>query len=254
MNFREVGVKAALEAGKIMRNSFGKSQKVLLKGPRDIVTKTDEDSQRKAIGIINRHFPSHGIIAEENLDKKGLLYRWHIDPIDGTKNFFHNLPYFCISIALEKSGEIVLGVIYDPIAKDLFVAEKGKGATLDGKRIRVRKEKNLPRAMVFYDSALHRDTKFKIHCLSSLAKKVLTIRLLGSVALDLANVSRGIGDAAIFHTPGGSWDISAGCLLVEEAGGKVTDWQGNRWHPNMKSFVASNGSIHSKLLGILKKI
>ncbi|MBI4440163.1 inositol monophosphatase [Candidatus Woesearchaeota archaeon] len=251
MKFKDVGIRAAKEAGRLIMKHYGRKKVSRFKSPDQIVTTVDEQSQKRIAEIILSSFPGHGIIGEESLNiRKSSPFKWYIDPIDGTNNFIHDMPYFCVSIALQKDKEMILGIVYDPCTKNIFVAEKGKGATLNGKRMRVSNEKRLSSSLLIFDAAIHRDTVRKLKDLEAISSKFFRIRMFGAAALDLANVARGVADASITYKIN-SWDIAAGCLIVEEAGGKATDFNGSKWHPEMGCVVASNRGIHNGVLRVV---
>ncbi len=254
MTFKQIGIRAAKEAGVIIMQSFRKKKNVRIKYGDQIVTTVDEMSQKKILSIILDKYPDHSIIAEENVRRKtSSPYTWYIDPIDGTQNFVHDLPYFCVSIGLQYHDYMILGIVYDPCRKDLFCAERGKGAYLNGKKIFVSKERKLSQSLLIFDAALHREKNRKIKNLDFFSTQFSRIRMVGAAALDLAYVAQGVAESAIVYSIH-SWDIAAGCLLVEEAGGKVTNFSGDPWYPDMGSVIATNGHIHEPIKkGLINK-
>ncbi|MCX7845480.1 MAG: inositol monophosphatase [Dictyoglomaceae bacterium] len=241
------------EAGKILLKYFYEEKDIKLKSISNLITKGDRLSEEKIIELISKNFPNHSILSEEKGDiKKESNYQWIIDPLDGTTNYAHNNPYFSISIALKRENNIILGIIYDPIREELFSAIKGKGAFLNRERIKVSEVKDLKDSLLAFGLPyeLTMDEKNFISFIN-LSRRSHGIRRIGSAALELAYVSCGRLDG-YWSKRLNPWDFSAGLLLVEEAGGKVTDFNNNIVPFKETSIVASNGLIHSRLLEILK--
>lgn len=253
MNFRETAIKGAMEAGKIQLKYFGKDIKKKKKQGDSYVTEVDIKCTKIIRKIIHKQFPNHNILDEElgYIDKKS-EYKWIIDPLDGTHNFIMNNPLFGVSIALEHKKEIILGVIYMPILKKLYCAEKGKGAFCNGNRIKVNNEKNIKKSLFSFDVKLRSRTNMKLKMLKNLAKSTWRIRMHGVSIYNNILVAKG---NAAFNLDFDSniWDHAAALLLVEEAGGKVTDLNGNKWSPEIKDYIATNGKVHNKVLKVLKK-
>ena len=249
---KQVAITAAKEAGKILMKHFRKSLKVSYKTKHHIVTNIDLMAEKKIISIINKHYPDHAILSEEEGSVKKLSpYTWIIDPIDGTHNYLYGFPLFGVSIALEYRGKVVLGVIYLPYLDDLYVAERGKGAFLNGKRIKVSKRKALKESFIFYDSNLYSQTAKRLRVLKKISLSCFSTRINGVAVFSFVCVASGIGDGhvALNTNP---WDIAAGMLIIEEAGGRCTDMKGKPWSPYIKHFVCSNGKIHKSLLNAIK--
>ena len=249
---KSILIKAAKESGKLLMRHYGKIKYIKEKDNESYFTNVDLESEKLIISLIRKNFPGHNIISEEsgNLNKKS-EYTWYIDPLDGTHNYINNFPLFGVSIALEHKGEMKLGAISLPYFNELYFAEKGKGAFLNGKRIRVSSQKNIKRAFVVTDLALRYYPEGKIKMIKKLKGKVYDLRVLGCAVYDYAMVARGSADAYITRYTN-AWDMAAGALIVEEAGGKVTDFDGRRWNTNMSRFVSSNSKIHGQLLKILR--
>ena len=229
-------IKATEKASKILKRDFGEIEnlQVSKKGPKDFVTSCDKKVEKIIIQELLRYKKNYTVISEEkglieNFDKDNI---WIIDPIDGTTNFLHGVPHFCISIALKSYGEIISGVIFDPIKDELFYAEKNQGAYLNNFRAKVSKKSNL-------EDCLFSSNK------ESILKTNLSSRITGSAALDLAYVSVGRFDG-YFQNNLNIWDIAAGCLIVEEAGGKVQNFNVKSVKNN--NIIASSEIIHNKLL------
>jgi myo-inositol-1(or 4)-monophosphatase len=252
----EVAVAAAKEAGRIMRLHFGRPHSVEYKGENDPVTEVDKLCERAVTEIIFDSFPSHDILAEESsFEKRGSSWKWIIDPLDGTTNYLHRYPCFCVSIGLEVDGEMELGVVYDPMLDELFRAEKGKGAYLNGKRLSVSRENLLSRSLLStgfpYDVREHAD--FYLRYFRQFITRSFAIRRPGSAAIDLAYVAAGRFDG-FWELKLHPWDMAAGVLLVTEAGGKVTDYKGKPMNIYAEEILASNGLIHEEMLTVIKEI
>ena len=252
MNFKQTAIKAAKAAGKIQSGYFGKKLGERWKKDDSYVTKADTESSRIIKKIILKQFPNHSILCEElGYIKKKSDYKWIIDPLDGTHNFVMNNPIFGVSIALEYKKEIILGVIYLPILKKFYYAERGKGAFCNGKKIRVNNEKVLKRCMYVFDAKLRDKTDMKVNILKKLAKLTWRFRVYGAAVYHNLLVADGkVGFNIDFDSH--PWDHSAALLIVEEAGGKVTDTNGKKWNSYTKDYIASNGKVHDKVLRIIK--
>ena len=248
-----VALAAAEAAGEILRSSFGREQSVRYKGEVDPVTEVDERAEEKIGGMLREAFPDYGILAEEGgATASGGEYRWIVDPIDGTVNFAHGLPAFCVSIALERAGEIVLGVVHDPIAEEVFVAERGGGATLNGRPIRVSGTDELIRALVATGFPYDRDTMpAALDLFGRFAVLTQGVRRIGSAALDVCYVAAGRLDG-YYERGVKPWDIAAGVLILEEAGGKATGFQGEGLDLEGSEIVASNTALHPSIVDVTR--
>jgi myo-inositol-1(or 4)-monophosphatase len=249
-------VQIARDAGLILTERMGrKSLQVANKGVIDLVTEADLAAERFIIERIQTHYPRHAILAEESgatvSVESASEFKWIVDPLDGTTNYAHGYPVFCVSIALERAGEIILGVIYDPVRDELFAAERGLGATLNGRRIRVSEVEDLNRAMVCtgfpYDVRDRGD--FARH-FAHFIMHAQAIRRDGSAALDLAYVACGRFDG-FFEEGLRPWDVAAGVLLVEEAGGRVSHYNGQPFNIYTPPILASNGLMHEPMMQVL---
>jgi myo-inositol-1(or 4)-monophosphatase len=251
--YKQTAIKAAKQAAKIQLKYFGKKIGKKTKKDDSFFTKADIESTKIIRKIILKEFPKHGILDEElGHINKSSDYKWIIDPLDGTHNFIMNNPLFGISIALEYKNEIILGVIYLPVLKKLYCTEKGKGAFCNGKRIKVSNEKNLRKCLCIFDAKLRSKTNQKINMLRKLAKVVWRFRVFGVAVYHNILVAEGKAGLNIDHDSN-PWDHCAALLMVEEAGGKVTDLNGKGWTPYIKDYIATNGKIHDKILNVLKK-
>ncbi len=250
----KVAIKAAKAAGRIIMNHYGNLHYVRLKSPTlGIVTEADIQSQKKIKKVILKSFPKAKFFAEEDKVHRARDKAWLVDPIDGTHNFYRGFPLFAVSIALVKQRKPVLGVIYMPITKELFYAEKGKGAFLDGKRIHVSKIREPQEAM--FDMAIsnrHGLRKKHSHDFKRLLSIMGYIRVSGSAATRLAFIAAGRVDAYIEFGMW-PWDWAAGAVLVQEAGGKVTNFEGKTFQIYRdREIVASNCKLHRQIVEVLK--
>jgi myo-inositol-1(or 4)-monophosphatase len=244
--FTATAVEAALAAGRIQRSYFRQHLAIEKKGPIDLVTAADLAVERDFRQRIAARFPAHTVLGEEGATAEAPVsaFRWIVDPIDGTTNFAHGIALFCVSIALEIDGEIRLGVVYDPIGDELFTAERGGGARLNGAPIRVSQSQALIDALLVtgfpYDTE-HRARQVRIF--GALLERTRGVRRLGSAALDLSYVAAGRFDA-FWEEHLHAWDIAAGALLVAEAGGLVTDYRDQALDVFRGEILASNGRVH----------
>jgi myo-inositol-1(or 4)-monophosphatase len=245
---------AAAEAGKILKKYHGKPVEMHVKGKRNLVTEADLLSEKKILGIISSEFPSHGIISEEaGASREGAEYTWIIDPLDGTNNFYFGIPFFCVNIALVRRGEVVLGVTCDPMRNETFYSVKGKGAHLNGKNIRVSAVRTLDKASAGVDLGYNAErSKDLLDMAAGLWPKIHCLRLTGSSALGLAYVACG-RFSLYFHKYLYPWDVASGLLLIREAGGEVTRYNGERATVNDAAIVASNPVLRLEFLNWLKR-
>jgi len=252
-----VMVKACRKASKILIRDFGEVEKlqVSIKGPGDFVTASDKKVEKVLIDELQKARPSYSILSEECGEiKNDELFKWVVDPIDGTSNFLHGIPHFAISIGLEQEKEIICGIIYDPIKDEMFTAEKGKGSYINNQRMRVSSRTKLKDCIIFTGGP-RQSSENKEIVLNEYKKftseVMIPIRKLGSGALDLAYVAAGRCDG-YWQRDLNYWDIAAGILLVKEAGGYVTDFNGKNDYINNKTIIAANSKINSEMIKILK--
>jgi myo-inositol-1(or 4)-monophosphatase len=251
-------VEAALAAGRLQRQHFRSPLDVQKKGAIDLVTEIDIAVERDFRRLIGERFPDHAVMGEEGGlagGREGASHRWIIDPIDGTTNYAHGLALFCVSIALEVDGETVLGVIFDPMAEELFTAERGEGARLNGRRIHVSDCRSLTDALVCtgFPYSVREKPGHLIAGFAEFMRLSRAVRRLGSAALDLCYTAAGRFDA-FYEESLHAWDIAAGALLVEEAGGRVTGVMGAPFSPHGGHIVASNGHLHGVVLSTLDNV
>ena len=219
----------------------------------NLVTDMDHRAEAAVIEILEAAFPDHGILTEESKGREGSgSYRWILDPLDGTTNYAHGYPFFCVSLALEKDGQIIWGIIYDPLREELFAAEAGRGATVNGKALHVSATRNIEQSFLCtgfpYD--MQESPEDNLRYFSRFAKTVQAIRRDGSAALDLCYVAMGRFDG-FWEMKLNPWDVAAGSLIVTEAGGRVTDFSGNHFSIHGQEILASNGFIHDDMLRVL---
>lgn len=253
---RAFAVAAARAAGTLLKARFNNRHTIRYKGEINIVTEADRLSEDLIVSRIRKRFPDHDILTEESkgLDR-GSEHRWIIDPLDGTTNYAHGFPVFCVSIALEKKGDILLGVIYHPMLRELFVAEKDRGAFLNGRRLSVSGTSALSRSLLAtgfpYD--IRRNADNNMNYFIGMAARARAIRRAGSAALDLAYVAAGRFDG-FWELKLHPWDTAAASLMVREAGGTLSDISGNPYQFSSPAIVASNGRVHRAMLRLLQSI
>lgn len=251
-NELEAAVEAARAAGELLRGRFGAKQTVRYKGEVDIVTEVDEQAERVVREILLSTFPTYGMLAEEGGELSGEDDAcWVVDPLDGTTNYAHGLPIFSVSIALVMRGEAVLGVVHDPMRDETYVAERGGGTTVNGEPIGVSDTGELIQALLVTGFPYDRDqVPAALDHFGRFTLLSQSMRRLGSAALDLCYVASGRLDG--YYERGiQAWDMAAGALMVEEAGGKVTDYRGGDLDLRGREAVASNGLLHPVLLSAI---
>lgn len=252
-DYLHTAVEAALAAGRLQRSRFASSFTIDLKGAKDLVTELDIASERLIVNMLLDRFPGHGILAEEADYPLGDgVHTWVIDPIDGTTNFAHGYPWFCSSIALERSGELVAGVIHNPMTDELFTATAGGGAFMNGRRLKVSQRQPLAASLLAtgfpYDCATDPENNFEQFI--RFQKAARGIRRAGAAALDLAYLAAGRLDG-FWEIKLKPWDVAAGVLLIREAGGTVSAFDGSAYEIRNHRILASNGLIHTEMIKIL---
>lgn len=249
-----IAKKAAKLAGALLMSHLGRLKDVRYKSLKDPVSEADRGSEALISRIIGDAFPDDGFMGEEDTrrEPQSSGRRWIVDPLDGTVNFAHGYPCFCVSIALEVDGEITLGVVYDPWGRELFSAVRGKGAMLNGRPIHVSKTKKLVRSLVVtgfpYDAAANPGNIFRD--IENMVKAAQGVRRDGAAAMDLCHLAAGRFDG-FWELRLKPWDTAAGMLIVTEAGGKVTDFSGGPYTPGMEQILATNGLIHEEMAKVL---
>jgi myo-inositol-1(or 4)-monophosphatase len=252
-----VMIKACRKASKTLIRDFGEIEnlQVSVKGPGDFVTASDKKVEKILIDELQKARPNYSILSEEiGKISNDESFKWIIDPIDGTTNFLHGIPHFAISIGLEQDGEIICGIIYDPIKDEMFVAEKGNGSYLNNQRIRVSSRSKLKDCIIFTGGPKKeekdRETSLKEYYNFS-SKVQIPIRKLGSAALDMAYVAAGRCDG-FWQKYLSYWDIAAGIILVKESGGFVTDYYGENKYLENKTLLVTNSKINKEMVEVLK--
>jgi myo-inositol-1(or 4)-monophosphatase len=238
----------AREAGALLMSFFGKVA-IEYKGDVDLVTEADRRSEQLIVGHIRKQWPDHDLIGEEGSRREtGSDFRWYLDPLDGTTNFAHGFPVFCVSMALEHKGERIAGVVYDPSRNEMFAAEKGGGSRLNGAPIHVSKTTRLAESLVATGFPSHKRHKNpNIHFYHQITLRSHGVRRAGSAALDLCYVACGRFDA-FWEFNLNSWDTAAGVLLVQEAGGKVTNFSDAPFSIDSREVLATNHILHEEML------
>jgi myo-inositol-1(or 4)-monophosphatase len=249
----QTAIQAAREAGRILVERLPAEREVHVKGQRDIVTDADLKAEKAVIETIRARFPNHALLTEEGGASKGdASYLWVVDPLDGTTNYSRLFPVFSVSVGLVYHGRLTAGVVYDPLRDHLFAAERGQGATLNGGPLRVSHRSQVGQAVIGLDWAHSQEDRREIVTrLGRVAPACRTLRGMGSAALGLCYVAAGWLDA-YFHIGLKPWDMAAGLLLIEEAGGRVTDIDGRRWQPWVSRVLTSNGRLHRALLELME--
>jgi myo-inositol-1(or 4)-monophosphatase len=251
--FLQAARDAARLAGDMLQTHRDSVREISFKGVVDLVTDFDRRSQALIVNHLSERFPDHDFVAEEGLcEKKGSEFRWIIDPLDGTTNFAHGLPVYSVSIALERRGEIGMGVVFDPTRDEMFTAFRGGGAELNGRRISVSSTTDLNHSLLStgfpYD--VRESQENNLDHFADFAVRAQAVRRCGSAALDLCYVACGRFDG-FWELKLATWDVAAGTLIVSEAGGRVTDFRGGPPDTTGKETVASNGHIHESLIQVL---
>lgn len=254
-NHLAVAIEAAREAGQLLLRELDRPVEVEYKGDVDIVTVADRRSEAAIVEMIRGHYPRHAIVAEEGGGREAESdYCWYVDPLDGTTNFAHGFPVFCVSIGLAVKGEVCVGVVYDPVRGELFTAEKGAGAFLNQRRIRVSNVKRLSESLFatgFPSRKRHENAN--IHYYHRFTLVSHGVRRAGSAALDLCYVACGRLDG-FWEFNLHPWDTAAGMLMVREAGGLATDFSGAPYRLGDKEIAASNGRIHVQMRELFAEI
>ena len=252
--YKAVAIRAARAGGEILRENLTKEVRVEYKGAVNLVTNVDRQSEKTIVEIIKKEFPDHEILAEEGYGRgQESPFKWIIDPLDGTTNYAHRFPFFCVSIGLEVQEEVVLGVVYDPLRSELFLAEKGKGAFLNDHPIAVSVTEDLMHSLLVtgfsYDVRETAENNF--NHFFDFSMRVQGVRRTGSAALDFCYVAMGRFDG-FWELKLHPWDAAAGSLLVQEAGGRVTDFAGKTFSVYSKEVIASNGKIHDEMVKVIQ--
>lgn len=253
----ELAIQAAREAGAIIQDFAARRFDIIHKGRINLVTEADLASEKHIKELIAAHHPTHKILAEESgiSHHEDADYCWIIDPLDGTTNFAHGFPCYSVSIGLEHKGEMIAGVIYDPSREELFAAERGAGATLNGEKIRVSEIADLEKALLVtgfpYD--VRERMSFYMPAWQAFLAQAQGVRRLGSAAIDLAYVACGRLDG-FWEWGLNPWDCAAGWLLIEEAGGKLTKTNGSAFEMTKPDMLATNSLLHEQMIAVLNEV
>jgi len=243
----------ARQAGDLLRDGLGRATTVDRKSPINLVTEIDHAAEKLVIAGLSARFPDHHVVAEESATERPAAGPcWYIDPLDGTTNFVHGLPHCCVSIALARHGRIDVGVVYDPFRDELFEAERGRGARLNGAALEVSATRSIADSLLVtgfpYDRRDH--LPFYMSYMEAFMMRARDIRRFGSAALDLCYVAAGRFDG-FWEWKLQPWDTAAGCIIVEEAGGRVSDFDGGEYDPWLPRILATNGRVHGEAVEVL---
>ncbi len=254
MTLKSVAIAAAKDASKILLALSKKKIRYTLKNPHDILAEADLKAEQAIIRRIKASFPDHSILSEEKGEEDNHSdYLWIIDPLDGTINFSRQLDNYCVSIAVARKGEVIFGLIYEPMANKLYLAEKGRGAYCNGKRLAVSKEREIINMILATDNSSKMDRRRKDYAiLAAICGQIRSVRIFGTGALHLARLAEGHIDL-YYKTKFNYWDYAAGTLLIHEAGGRVTDFDGKPITRESRNIVASNDKAHGRFLAMLRK-
>ncbi|MFC4810741.1 inositol monophosphatase family protein [Paenibacillus sp. GCM10023250] len=267
-SFTAVAINCAAKAGEWIKTKLGNHTSLSIKySAQDLVTEVDKGAETMIRNLVGTHFPHHSFLGEEGVEPgpeasaKALQsvqdaeYLWIVDPVDGTTNFVHGFPFFSVSIALAYRGEVIVGVVYDPMRDELFVAEKGKGAYVRGRRMAVSGEAALQDSLLAtgFPADPNYARPLNMKQLQAIVPQVRNVRSAGSAALHMAYVAAG-RVTGFWEVGLNAWDLAAGALLVKESGGNVTDMQGNDYHLGVRHVAATNGRIQDELLQALQRV
>lgn len=254
-SYLETAVEIARESGALLSTFFERRVAFETKGEQDLVTEADRASEALIIERLRAHFPSHGIVAEESgRHESPSEYRWYVDPLDGTTNFAHSFPAYNVTLALEKGDELICGVVLDPTRQEIFTAERGGGAYLNNRRMSVSKIGRIEEALLSTGfPSRRRHQNINVHFFYQLSVTTHGIRRTGSAAIDLAYVASGRSDG-FWEFGLNPWDMAAGILMVEEAGGRVSDMRGRGHSLSGRHILATNGRIHEPVLGVFGEV
>jgi myo-inositol-1(or 4)-monophosphatase len=252
MELLDFAIELAHSGGEVLRHYTAREKQVELKSRANLVTIADKESEALIIRRIKERYPHHAILAEESGASGEGEGKWIIDPLDGTTNFAHQYPFFCVSIAFEQRGEIVCGAVYDPVRDEMFSAARGLGSFVNGQRLSVSDVEKLGSALLLTGFSYHVREKIAL-AMSQFQAFILesqAVRRGGSAALDLCYLARGRCDG-FWELDLHPWDTAAGLVIVEEAGGRVTDFKGRGFSIYGKDILASNGRIHDEMISVL---
>jgi len=249
-----VAAEAALRAGALQKERYGQEVRIDYKGEINLVTEVDHACEAAILEILRSRFPDHDVVTEEtDLALRGSPYVWYVDPLDGTTNFAHGYPCFCASVGVARDGVVVAGAVYEPLKSELFTAERGAGAHLNGRRLHVSQASELLKSLLMtgfpYD--VREDVAGKLRLFTRLMGEARAIRRDGSAAIDLSYVAAGRIDG-FWEEKLNAWDMAAGTLMIEEAGGRVSRFDGSPLRLVEDEIVATNGRVHDAMLALLR--
>ncbi len=253
---KNVAISAAKEAGKLLNNNFQKPKEMSFKGKSDIVTKVDLESEKIILDLIRSHFPDHAILSEEAgfTGSDTAKYMWIVDPLDGTMNYYYGMNPYRVGICLLEDKQPILNVLYNPTKEEIYVAQKGEGAFLNDKKITVSDNADLKNSIIMTHLSSKKDVRARtISVLDNIFSESMHIRMFGSGLAALSYIASGKFDV-FFNVLQKPWDILPGALLIEEAGGKITDIKGGKITHESTSVLATNGRVHNQMLKLLEKI
>ncbi|MDE3168976.1 MAG: inositol monophosphatase [Acidobacteriota bacterium] len=254
--FLQAAIEIAREAGAILRKGYERPKEIAYKGEVDLITDSDRLSEQLVVSRLREYFPDHGIVAEEGSrqDAADAKYCWHVDPLDGTTNFAHGYPCFCVSLGLLEDGEPIVGVVLNPVYNELFAAARGEGAYLNDRRIHVSSVESLSQSLVATGFPTHhRKKSANINYYWEFTLRSHGVRRDGAAALDLCAVACGRFDG-FWEFGLKTWDTAAGTILVREAGGVITDIDGHPFRPGARVVIASNGKIHDEMRQVIERV
>lgn len=255
MEYLEFAIELAHAAGDVLKHYMDRDKQVELKGRANLVTAADKESEALVIRKIQEKYPSHAVLAEESGASGVGAGKWIIDPLDGTTNFAHQYPFFAVSIAFEQNGEILCGAVYDPCRDEMFSAARGLGAFVNGVRIRVSEVERLGSALLLtgFPYGVRDNIRIAMAQFEAFLVESQALRRGGSAALDLCYNALGRCDG-FWELDLHPWDTAAASVILEEAGGRITDFQGDAYSIYGKQILASNGRIHGEMIEVLKRV
>ena len=254
MEYLDFSIELAREAGGVLKHYMDREKQVELKGRANLVTAADKESEALIIRRIRERYPNHAILAEESGASGAGEGKWIIDPLDGTTNFAHQYPFFCVSIGFEQNGEIVCGAVYDPCRDEMFSGARGLGSFVNGNRLRVSEVSKVGNALLLtgFPYGVREKVRLAMTHFEAFVIESQAVRRGGSAALDLCYTAMGRCDG-FWELDLHPWDTAAGRVILEEAGGRVSDYTGNPFSVYMREIIASNGKIHEEMIDVLKK-
>jgi myo-inositol-1(or 4)-monophosphatase len=259
LQYLDTAIDLARSAGDVLKHYSRKEKHVEFKGRANLVTIADKESERLIIQGIRARYPGHAILAEEsgamNATQPGEAIQWVIDPLDGTTNFAHQFPFYCVSIGVQQAGEIICGAVYDPFRDEMFSAARGEGAFLNGERLQVSTVDSLQLALLITGFCYNFRARLELIMsqFQAFLVEAQTVRRGGSAALDLCYIAAGRCDG-FWELELHPWDTAAGRIIAEEAGARITDFRGGPYSIYMKEILASNGHIHDAMLDVLRPL